>query len=394
MHAWERLYADYTYGMLYLCQGHARTSRSTRCRVKRRLDARRIDGGDREFRHAKRRPMRNLRVVVSNGSRRLPASMVLPSGIVRAGLIALNPAGDQSKDQILIRHLAQTLPPLGIAILRFDRHPKLYGWSVSLDDQAADALAAIEELTAQIGDPKLPVGIWGWDEGASAGAVAAARSELVKFLILIACSGVSPAEQMRYGTAEHLRRAGFGADAQAELLELRLAFEGTVRGTFSRASTQKLVARYLSRRWFPLAWVPRRIQPRLSWPDMDFVPRKVFEQIRVPALLFYGETDEWNPINPSIESWRIAQEESRNREITIIRPRGTAHVPTIGSGMNTRAISPDYTYAMVEWLTDRLARLNPPSPVGSGISEPRLVEGTMVERRLNGLSRRAPTPSA
>ncbi|MGA8302915.1 MAG: alpha/beta hydrolase [Thermoplasmata archaeon] len=319
--------------------------------------------------------------------------MVLPTGAVRAGLVALNPAGDQSKDQILMRHLSQTLPPLGIAILRFDRHPKLYGWSVSLADQADDALAAIKELTARIGDPTLPVGIWGWDEGASAATVAAARSALVRFLILIGCSGVSPAEQMRYGTAEHLRRAGFGADAQAELLELRLAFEGTVRGTISRSATQKLVARYVSRRWFPLAWVPRRIQPRLVWPDMDFVPRKIFGQIGVPTLLFYGETDEWNPINPSIESWRVAQEESQNRDITIVRPRGTAHVPTIGSGMNARAISPDYTHAMIDWLTTRIARLSPPPRLSSEAPESELVEGATVERRFQNLARRTVSPT-
>jgi uncharacterized protein len=337
--------------------------------------------------------MRNLRITVSSGSRRLPASVILPSGAVRAGLVALNPSGDQSKDQILMRHLSQILPPLGIAILRFERSPKLYGWSVSLGEQADDAIAAITELTARIGDPSLPVGIWGWDEGASAATVAAARSSLAKFLILIACSGVSPAEQMRYGTAEHLRRAGFGADAQAELLELRLAYEGTVRGTVSRATTQKLVARYLSRRWFPLAWVPRRIQPRLVWPDMDFVPRKIFGQIGVPTLLFYGETDEWNPINSSIESWRVGQEESQNRDVTIVRPRGTAHVPTIGSGMNARAISPDYTYAMTDWLTSRIARLAPPPLLTPAVVPSEPIEGATVERRFQSLARRSVTPA-
>jgi uncharacterized protein len=319
--------------------------------------------------------------------------MVVPAEGVRAGLVALSPAGDQSKDQVLIRHLCQILPPLGIAILRFDHQPKLYGWSVSLTDQADDALAAAEELTRRVCDPTIPVGVWGWDEGASAAAVAAARSDLVKFLVLIACSGVSPAEQMRYGTAENLRRAGFDAHSQSELLELRLAFEGAVRGTLSRSSTQKIVTRYTSRPWFPLGWVPRRIQPKLVWPDMDFVPGKVFGKIVVPTLLFYGETDEWNPINPSIESWRVGQEVSQNRDITIVRPRGTAHLPTIGSGMNARAISPDYTYAMVDWLTSRIARLAPPSRIVSAVPGVSSVEGVTAVRRLQKLGRRPVSPA-
>ncbi|MFZ0892058.1 MAG: alpha/beta hydrolase [Thermoplasmata archaeon] len=319
--------------------------------------------------------------------------MTIPSGQVRAGVVALNPAGDQSKDQILMRHLTQTLPSIGIATVRFDRRPKRYGWNVSFAEQADDALAALRDLIARVGNPSLPGGIWGWGDGASAGAFAAAHSGLPKFLILIACSGVSPAEQMRYGTAEHLRRAGFGEDAQAELLELRLGYESAVRGTIARGAAQKIVNQYAARPWFPIAWVPRRIQPRLVWPDMDYNPRPVFSRIVVPTLLFYGETDEWSPINSSLETWRIGQQESQNQQITIVRPRGTAHVPTIGSGMNARAISPDYTYAMIDWLKALIPRINPRSSLATPATTLGSTPGNASESRLEGSFRRAVTSS-
>jgi uncharacterized protein len=314
--------------------------------------------------------MLNLKLVVSSGTRRLPASLIVPTGVLRAAVIAMNPMDDQSKDQILLRHLTQTLPPLGIAVLHFDRRPKRHGWNVSLADQSEEALDAIPEIARRVGNPFLPVGVWGWDQGALAATVAAARSKLVKFLILVGCPGVSPAEQMRFGTAQHLRRAGFGEEDQADLMELRLTFESAVRGTISRAAAQKIVNYYVSRPWFPIACVPKRIQPRLIWPDMDFDPRSIFGQVVVPTLLFYGETDEWSPIHQSLGSWKVGQQASHNQDITIVRPRGTAHAPTIGSGLSVRAISPDYTYAMVDWLRGLCARFGPiPPPVTPAIPQ-------------------------
>ncbi|MFZ0891197.1 MAG: alpha/beta hydrolase [Thermoplasmata archaeon] len=319
--------------------------------------------------------MLTRRIVVSSGTRRLPASLTLPTGAVRAVVVALNPTGDQSKDQILIGHLVQNLPSVGVAVLRFDHRPKRWGWNEPIRDQADDALAAISELSKGAETSNAPIGIWGWDQGCSAAVVAAATSNLVQFLILVACSGVTPSEQMRYGTAEHLRRAGFGEEARQELIELRSAYEGAVRGSISRAEAQRTVNRYAARSWFPIAWVPRRIQWSPTWPDMDFDPRDFLYKVVVPTLLFYGETDEWSPIDLSIESWRLGQQVSQNGDVQIVRPRGTGHAPTIGSGMSARAISPDYTYAMGDWLKELPLRLSTrpmatPRPVMGGMTVP------------------------
>jgi uncharacterized protein len=327
--------------------------------------------------------MLTRRFVVSSGTRRLPASLTLPTGEVRAIVIALNPTGDQSKDQVLVSHLVQALPAAGVGVLRFDHRPKRWGWNEPIHDQADDALAAVAEMTKRTETSNAPVGIWGWDQGCSAAIVAAARSDLVRFLILVACSGVTPCEQMRYGTAEHLRRAGFGEDARRELLELRSAFEHAVRGSVSRREAQKIVNRYLTRPWFPIAWVPRRLQSKPAWPDIDFDPRDFLYKILVPTLLFYGETDEWSPIELSIESWRLSQQVSKNWDVQIVRPRGTGHAPTIGSGMNARAISPDYTFAMSDWFKQLLPRLTTPPKV-----TPLLVaEGRSVGPPVGGTSR-------
>jgi uncharacterized protein len=307
--------------------------------------------------------MQEIPLAVPSGKVRLRGSLTIPEGPIRAGLIPLHPANDPSMDQFLFRHLAQRLPRLGVAVLRFDRRGSRHGDDVPLAHQVDDALAAARLLKARTNDPRLPVGLWGWSQGAWAAPLAASRSELVRYLILIASTGVSPAVQMRYGTREQLRRAGFGQEAQAELLELRLAFERAMRGTTSREAAQKVIDKYASRPWFPLAYVRRELPARLEWSAMDFDPRPVFEKVSVPTLLFYGEEDEWSPVDESIAAWKAASSASGNRAIEIVRTRGTAHAPTLGGKLEADAISPEYTLAMEHWLEGLLPQLRPePAP--------------------------------
>jgi hypothetical protein len=50
------------------------------------------------------------------------ADLTVPPG-ARAGLIPLHPANDPSRGSLLFADLAEQLPPLGVAVLRYDRRP-------------------------------------------------------------------------------------------------------------------------------------------------------------------------------------------------------------------------------------------------------------------------------
>jgi uncharacterized protein len=208
---------------------------------------------------------------------------------------------------------------------------------------------ALDELRAELGD--VPLGLWAWSQGAWAGALAASRSSGIAFLVLLAACGVSPAVQMRYGTAEQLRRHGFGEDpALSELAELRAAFEEALRDHSRVGAAQALVDRNADRPWFELAYVPRTLDPNDEWPDMDFDPAPTLAEVRCPVLLFYGEEDEWTPIEPSIAVWQDAG----NADLTVVRLPGTDHAPTLGGRHDRDAISPEYTRVLTEWLEKRL----------------------------------------
>lgn len=298
-------------------------------------------------------PERELTVACVGAA--LPATLTLPGDGVRGGVVPLHPASDGSRRQLLFEHLADTVVPRGVAVLRFDRRPSPTGDDVPFATQADDALRALAELRAAPEVGSAPLGLWAWSQGAWSAALAAARSSEVAFLILLASCGVSPAEQMRYGTAEQLRRHGHGdRDSLRELAELRSALEEARRDNSRRDASQAVIDRHADRPWFPLAYVPRTLEPHAEWPDMDFDPAPILASVHCPVLLFYGDEDEWTPIEPSIAAWQHAAASAGNDDLTVVRLAGADHAPTVGGVHDRHAISPVYTHALTDWIDRRL----------------------------------------
>jgi len=283
---------------------------------------------------------------IATGGRVLAADLTLPSGGgPHPAIVPLHPASERSRDQPLFRHLAEVLPPRGIAVLRYDRR----GDNVPFDDQVADANAAVDALRANPAIDPSRIGLWGFSQGAWIAPMVAAASDRIAFLVLLASTGVSPAEQMRYGTVKHARQAGYGDDVARRIVDVRGALEEFQRGRLPREEAQRAIDAVANEAWFEHAYVRRELPDAPGfWPDMDFDPAAVFARVRVPTLLFYGEDDEWQPIDASIAAWRKAGVD----DLTIVRLPGTGHAPTLEGGN----ISPEYERTLLAWLDDRFGR--------------------------------------
>jgi pimeloyl-ACP methyl ester carboxylesterase len=89
----------------------------------------------------------------------------------------------------------------GVAVLRYDRRADAEGHDIPLRTQVRDAHTAMEVLRQHVGQS--PIGLWGFSQGGWVAPLAAATHPAeVAFLITVSASGVSPAAQMRYGTAD------------------------------------------------------------------------------------------------------------------------------------------------------------------------------------------------
>jgi pimeloyl-ACP methyl ester carboxylesterase len=264
-------------------------------------------------------------------------------------VVALHGAGEGTRDSPSLRHLHEVLAPAGISVVTFDRRGEGESTGDSsrgrFDVQAKDALAIVDMFEAE------QVGLWGISQGGWVAPLAAARSENVAFLVLVASTGVTPAEQMMYAVEKQLRLAGYGDDVVARALELRRRFEDWVH-TRAPEPDEQLAADLwagVDEDWWGHVWLPPTLldeeSVRLWVEEMDFDPRPVFAQVRVPTLSFYGAADSWSPVEPSVEAWRAAH--GADVEIFVIPE--AEHDLTLPDGR----FSPEYDTKLVGWLSKR-----------------------------------------
>ena len=262
-------------------------------------------------------------------------------------LVALHGAGEGTRESPLLGHLHEVLPPHGIGVVTFDRRGE--GESTGdatrgrFDLQADDALAVLRAIGAERG------GLFGYSQGGWIAPLAAARSDDVAFLVLVASIGVTPSEQMMVAVERQLRLAGYGDDVVDRALDLRRRFEHWIHAVAPEPDEQlagDLLAA-VDEPWAGQLWLPPSLLDqegvRLWIEEMDYDPRPTFEQVRVPTLSFYGELDSWAPVEASVEAWR----EARGDGVELVVIPGAEHDLTLPDG----TFAPEYDRRLVEWLT-------------------------------------------
>ena len=275
------------------------------------------------------------------------AASYSPAG--EKAIVALHGAGEGTRESTLYTHLHELLPPAGIGVVTFDRRGE--GESTGdatrgrFDLQADDAVAVLRAVDAE------RVGLWGISQGGWIGPIAAAASDEVAFLVLVASTGVTPSEQMMYAVERQLRLAGYGDDVADRALDLRRRFEANVHDPRPDDELAADLWAGLDEPWWGQVWLPPTLldeESRGLWiEEMDFDPRPVFAQVRVPTLCFYGAADSWTPVEPSVEAWRAA----RGDEVEIVVIPEAEHDLTLPDGN----LAPQYTSKLVDWLGRRIA---------------------------------------
>ena len=289
--------------------------------------------------------------IAANGAT-LAAKISLPSGKSPApAIVALHGADAGSRDLFPYEHLHEVLPPAGIAAVTFDRR----GDGRSTGDssrgrfllQADDALAVIEQVGGLPGVDPERIGLWGISQGAWVAPLAATRSTRVAFLVLVASVGVTPGEQMRWAARFQAGRA-HGEEAGERAAHIWDLVLDWMRGG-DREAFEAAVADARTQPWWPHASLDDEVPPdeeRLATEqELDFDPVPIFNAVRVPVLLVYGDQDEWIPVDESIAVWRRARPDAD----VLVLP-GVGHVPGTEEQMSAL-----YEQTMLDWLRRNVA---------------------------------------
>ena len=311
---------------------------------------------------AAQEPQFNEREVsFQNGSVELRGTLMLPAMTGRhPAVVFLHGSGPATRAGA--RTYAEEFARIGVASLFFDKRgagASSGSWiTSSLDDLAADALAAVEYLKTQEELDSGRIGFWGVSQAGWVATLAASRSQDVAFMILISGGGASPRESELFSYGRAFEEAGFTEPEKVDALgSLDLYFDYLATGE-GRA---QLVARLEAAREGRLSQFARQLsqilpseENRANWSwvaTWDPVPSMA--RISGPVLLMFGDHDTNHPTAVAVEKWREGLRQAGNEQVTIMVFPGAGHGIRMREGYTGTGRPPfadGYEDLMLGWL--------------------------------------------
>lgn len=308
-------------------------------------------------------------VVFENEGASLSGTLYLPRDQpVRGALVVTHGASSALRDRALYLHLREMLPPLGMAVLLYDRRGSGGSTGVLADSDyavlARDALAGRRVVIDQLQLPQDRVGFWGLSQGGWLAMLAGSQEADAAFVISVSAPLVTPDVQMMFASESILAIKGYDDSEIAVALAARRAVDGHLRGELTAAEAQPLLDAAISRPWFGDIYMsPRLGDPATSrWlREMRHDPLTILPDLHAPTLLIYGAEDPWIPVEESAR--RFADLRLANPDISIAVLAGLDHAMMRGRSP-AHQIDPEYMreeapnapayFALITaWLTGR-----------------------------------------
>ena len=309
-----------------------------------------------------------------SGDATLGGTLYLPKGGQALGAVVVtHSASKPLRDAALYQHLTEMLPPLGVAVLTYDRRGSgKSGGDLKDSDYAMladDAIAAVRMLK---GDPRIDperIGIWGLSQGGWLSLLAAARSSDVRFVVSIAAPVVTPDVQMMFRSENAMRINGYPEAEIDQMRATRKAVDDYMRGSGDRAAAQALVDAAKTEPWFDLLYLGEVVGDRATsrWrKEIEYDPLPTLDEVKVPALILFGANDPVVPVATSVA--RINARRGPDVTVRVIagadHHMATSMTPKAqmdpAQTKNVRPEAPEYFAVLVSWLTGQdIARATP-----------------------------------
>jgi pimeloyl-ACP methyl ester carboxylesterase len=267
----------------------------------------------------------------------LSGTLLRPKGAgIHPGVVFLHGSGPETRWGTSLFY-ADRFARSGIAALVFDKRgtgQSTGDWKTITDEElAGDYLGSVRFLQAQSGVNAKQVGIYGHSQGGTISPLIAARPGAVAFVIAAAAIGTGPLyTEDIYRTRNELEDDGFSAPDISKAMDLYTRWIDAARTGQGWDRLGPAMARAKNEKWFRALELPQNRDDWLyKWypPVGNLNPLPLWEQVKVPVLLIYGERDRNTPVMPSLAGIGKALYKAGNTDYTPIIIPGAAHNLTI-----------------------------------------------------------------
>ncbi|HEX4277684.1 MAG TPA: alpha/beta fold hydrolase [Bryobacteraceae bacterium] len=304
-------------------------------------------------------------IIFRNGGVILSGTLLRPkSAGLHPGVVFLHGSGDESRWGTSF-FLADRFARHGVAALVFDKRgagQSTGDWKkITYQVLAEDYMAGIHFLARQSGVNPKQVGIYGHSQGGTISPIIASRPGAVAFVIAAAAIGTGPLyTQDLYRTRNELLDNGLSEPELSRAMNLYSRWLNVARTGEGWGELDRAMAEARSEKWFDQLELPGRKDDWLyKWypPVGNFNPLPLWEQVKVPVLLIYGERDRNTPVAPSLAGIGEALKKAGNSDFTPLIIPGAAHNLTIqwqpGEPFFWWHAAPGYSDLLTAWVKMR-----------------------------------------
>ena len=315
---------------------------------------------------------REREVAFKNGDVTLAGTLIAPLKGGKFGAVVIT-HGATPNERAGYRSWALHFARKGIAALVYDKRGAGRSTgetrAASMEDLARDAVAGVEFLKLQPEIESRRIGVAGHSQGGWIAPLASVMSKSVAFVIASAASGVAPDKQSIYHRANLMREDGFSeetiklaSDLRARLYATgRMLLENDPRAARERRRISAELEKYKDAPWLDAAALPPNLDndnpPRGALELLFFEPAPMWEKVRVPVLLVWGDKDRVVPVEEGKTIILKALKKGANADVTVkVFPNVDHGVTIVGTDKTWDFPRVDLNYydAIVNWTVSKL----------------------------------------
>lgn len=292
---------------------------------------------------------------------KLAATLTLPNGNGPfPAVVLITGSGAQDRDESLLGHrpflvLADYLTRRGIAVLRADDRgmggTSKGGPNDTTENYAADALAGVEFLKTRKEINAKQIGLIGHSEGGMAAPMAAAKSNDIAFIVLMAGPGI-PGDKLLAKQIGLIALAECQKEVEMSIIEGQALMDTVVQEKDAAVARQKLHEAALKR----AEAAKKKIDSQLAAADaqsaawatpwfryfLAYDPRPNLMKIHVPVLAINGDKDLQVPPKEDLEGIEQALKDGGNKDYKIVL------LPNLNHLFQTTKTGAPSEYAQIE----------------------------------------------